>query len=163
MFRVIVIYDSKTGFTEMMAEAVAEGARKVESTEVELLKAGTAFSLFRLDEADAIILGSPNHYGDVTQEMRTIIESAKRLKKTKRLKLSGKIGGVFISYAWDRRLIMEKLTEEMKTLGIKIVVPTVCAVDKKDALGIRIKEVARKRCRRLGRTVATALTAKSRR
>lgn len=39
MVRVLVVYDSRTGNTEKLAEAVAKGARKVSGVEVVLKKA----------------------------------------------------------------------------------------------------------------------------
>lgn len=157
MARVIVIYDSKTGLTERMTKAVVEGIKTVEGVEAELLKAGAPFSIFKLCEADAIIFGSPTHYVDVTREMRVVLESAKWLKQTMKCNFSGKIGGIFGSYAWDGGWVIKKLGEEMKALGIKIVSPIVSAVDRVGEMGIRIDKESLQRCRELGKTVAIEL------
>ena len=45
MSKEIVVYDSKTGFTEQMAKAVVDGVKDVEGVDVELLKVGTPFSI----------------------------------------------------------------------------------------------------------------------
>jgi flavorubredoxin len=159
MPKVIVIYDSKTGLTEVMAKEVINGVRRMKGVEVELLKAGTPFSIFQFEEADAIIFGSPTRYADITMEMRSIVESAKWLTKTSRLNLSGKIGGIFGSYVWDGGVIIKKLADEMKALGITIVEPAVSAIDKKTVSGTRIEEESLQQCRELGETIALRLVA----
>ena len=50
--------------------------------------------------------------------------------------------------------MIEKLCEEMKALGIRIVSPIVSAVDRTGEIGIRIDKESLQRCRELGRTVA---------
>lgn len=54
-----------------MAKAVVEGAKVVKGAEVDLLRAGTPFSISKLSTADAIVLGSPTHYGNVTSDMNS--------------------------------------------------------------------------------------------
>jgi flavorubredoxin len=156
MARVLVVYDSRKGFTEQMAEAVCEGGKAIQGTEVEKLKVGTPFSILKLDEADGIIFGSPTIYGSVTPEMKTFIEAVKEHKKTNKLQLIDKVGGVFGSYGWDGGWVVDKLTIELEYLGIKIVTPPVSVVhgiyDKVD-----LDEDSRQKCLELGRTVAKKL------
>jgi flavorubredoxin len=155
MSKVIVIYDSKTGFTKKMAEAVVEGVKDVTGVDVELVKVGTPFSISKLDSADALILGSPTVYGNVTQDMNTLIQSVRAHKESQRLKLSGKIGGVFGSYGWDGGWVVEILREEIEDLGIKVVANPVSLVDGQGGrYEIYISEEALNKCRTLGRTVA---------
>lgn len=165
MPKVVVIYDSKTGFTESMAKAVVEGVRDVKGVEGELLKVGTPYSVSRLDKVDAIILGSPTYYGDVTPEMKTFFETLKGHKETNKLKLSGKKGGIFAAYTWDKGWVIEKLQVFMNILGIDVVASPVSALDRmggsifhggKIPL-LRIDEKSLQRCRELGRAVATNL------
>ena len=73
MPKVVIIYDSKSGNTEAMAKSIAEGAKAVSGVDVVLKKLGEPFSLGILDDADALILGSPAHYGHVTLEMRDFL------------------------------------------------------------------------------------------
>jgi len=160
MSKVIVIYDSRTGFTERMAKTVVEGAEKVRGVEVKLLKVGTPFSISELDTADAIILGSPTIYGSVTPEMGIFLECVRAHKQSKRLKLSGKIGGVFGSYGWDGGWVIEKLGADIKALGIKVVAPAVSLAHEMYE-EIRIDEEALKRCRELGRAVAEKVKGKA--
>ena len=129
MAKVLIVYDSKTGHTGAMASAIAEGTRTVKNVGVDLRKLGEPFPMTLLDDVDAISLGSPTHYANVTVEMRTFLEAVKELKKAGRLKLKGKIGAAFGSYGWDGGWNLQKLEVEMKALGIKIKNPIVEAVD----------------------------------
>ncbi|MHB8897647.1 MAG: NAD(P)H-dependent oxidoreductase, partial [Thermoguttaceae bacterium] len=96
--KVHVIFYSTYGHVYRLAEAVAEGARGVAGTEVELLQvaetlppevlekmgaleAKRAYAHVpladprRLVEADAIILGSPTRYGAATAQMRAFLDA----------------------------------------------------------------------------------------
>ncbi|MDQ1281332.1 MAG: flavodoxin, partial [Thermoproteota archaeon] len=82
-----------------------------------------------LDSADAILIGSPTHYANVTAEMKTFLEAAKTLKKAGQLKIQGKIGAAFGSYGWDGGWNLQNLEAEMETLGIKIENPIIESVE----------------------------------
>ena len=159
MPKVVVIYDSQTGNTEKMAKAVVDGVRMVEMVEVELLKVGTPFSISKLKNANAIILGSPSRYGSITAEMKEFLEAVKEHKDSKKLEFSRKVGGVFGSYAWDGGWVTDKLEADVKALGIRIVTSAVSAVDQMGVMGTRIDEASLKRCRELGRFVAEKASA----
>ena len=154
MSKILVIYDSRTGNTESMAKAVFEGASKVKGVEVDLLKVGTAFSISRLGRVDAIILGSPTIYGSVTPEMKIFLENVEAHNASKKINLSGKVGGAFGSYGWDGGWVTEKLSSDMKALGLRVVAPVVSAVDKSGGFGISIDKDSLQTCRELGKVVA---------
>jgi len=157
MPKIVVIYDSRSGNTEKMANAVVEGARAVKGVDVELHKVGTRFPISSLDKADAIILGSPTIYGNPTPEMRAFLTSASDLKKSGKLLLKNKIGGVFGSYGWDGGWVVDALADIMKNLTIKVVPPVVSAVDQMGGMGVRISEENISKCRDLGKAVAEKL------
>lgn len=154
MSKIIVIYDSKTGFTETMAKIIVEGVNSVSDVSAESHKVGTPFSISNLNDAEAIIVGSPTRYGSVTQEMRAFLDSLKDSIESKRLTVLGKIGGVFGSYEWDGGWVVEKITAELEKLGIGVV----AAVSLADGLSGRQRsgfdEAYRKQCFTLGKTVA---------
>jgi flavorubredoxin len=154
MSKVIVIYDSKTGFTEAMAKIILEGVTSVSDVSAESYKVGTPFSITTINDADAIILGSPTRYGSVTQDIRAFLDSLRDLIESKRITVLGKIGGVFGSYEWDGGWVVEKMTTELEKLGIGIV----AAVSLADGLSGKQRsgfdEVYRKQCFNLGKTVA---------
>jgi NAD(P)H dehydrogenase (quinone) len=92
MTRVLVVYDSRTGNTEKMAMAVADGAKLVKGTKVAVLSVDRA-KMRDLTEADAIILGSPTYYGNMSGKMKSFIDRTYSIHG----KLVGKIGGAFTS------------------------------------------------------------------
>ena len=93
MAKVLVIHYSRTGNTEKMAEAVAEGARsegaEVESKKVEDTKPEDMLA------ADAIVAGSPVYYGLLAGEMKVLFDESVKFHG----KLAGKVGGAFASSA----------------------------------------------------------------
>lgn len=62
MTRILVVYHSQAGHTERMAEAVVDGAKAVEQTEVSLKKAGDA-TLDDLLTCDGLAIGTPEAFG----------------------------------------------------------------------------------------------------
>ncbi|MBS7641406.1 MAG: flavodoxin domain-containing protein [Candidatus Bathyarchaeia archaeon] len=69
--RVLVIYDSRTGNTEKLAQAVANGARKVPGVEV-VLKRVREVTPDDVSSADAYAFGSPSHFGIMSGEILTM-------------------------------------------------------------------------------------------
>ena len=88
----MVVYDSRTGNTEKMAMAVAEGARQVKRTEVAVLQVDNA-KMQDLIDSGAIILGSPTYYGNMSGKMKSFIDRTNSIHG----KLKGKVGGAFTS------------------------------------------------------------------
>jgi NAD(P)H dehydrogenase (quinone) len=69
--KVLIAYSSGTGNTEKMAQAAAEGVRQANGEVV--LRRVSEVSKQELVQADAVMLGSPVHMGDVAVEMRTAL------------------------------------------------------------------------------------------
>lgn len=88
----MVVYDSKTGNTEKMAQAVAEGARRVEGSTV-VLKGVSSASMDDLLAADAILVGSPTYYGGMSGDVKSYFDKSFKIHG----KLDGKVGGAFTS------------------------------------------------------------------
>jgi NAD(P)H dehydrogenase (quinone) len=88
---VLILFDSRGGLTEQLAQAMAEGVRGV---------AGVQLSLRRLDDAspeelkqvDAVIVGSPNWSG-ITGKLKTWFDQSGDLWETG--ELAGKVGAAF--------------------------------------------------------------------
>jgi len=152
MAKLVIIYESKTGNTEKMAKFIAEGAKSVIGINVLLKKLGDPFSLRILDDADAIILGAPAHYGHVTPEMRNFLAYLRDENNAGRLKLKGKIGAVFGSYGWDGGMAIDRLALDMETLGIKIQSRVLAQVPPLPYSSL--KEKSLKECQELGKTLA---------
>ena len=73
--KVLIVYDSGTGNTEKMAYAVAEGARQVENAEVILKRVDDA-TLRDLEWADAILVGSPTYYGQMSAKIKAFFDKS---------------------------------------------------------------------------------------
>ena len=116
--KVYVVYYSMYGHIHRMAQAVAEGAKEVQGSEVivrrvpetltpEVLKKMKALdtqkefshiplcTVDELETADAIIFGTPTRYGNMCGQMRQFLDATGQLwlKGT----LVGKVGSVFAS------------------------------------------------------------------
>jgi len=92
MAKIIIVYDSKTGNTEKMAQAVAEGAKQIDNVEV-LVKKVEQTSLEDLQMADGIIMGSPTYYGQMSAKLKALIDESVKIHG----KLEGKVGAAFTS------------------------------------------------------------------
>ncbi len=114
MAKILILYYSMYGHVETMANAVAEGARSVDGTEVtikrvpELMpeevarKSGAKLdqtaaiaTVEELPQYDAIIFGTPTRFGNMCSQMRDFLDQTGKLWFTGAL--IGKVGSVFIS------------------------------------------------------------------
>ena len=77
MANVAVVYHSGFGHTKIQAEAVHRGAASVKGIEAKLYTTDEATTnLDELDQADAIIFGSPTYMGSMSAEMKKFLEVA---------------------------------------------------------------------------------------
>lgn len=114
MSKILVLYYSTYGHIETMAKAVAEGAGSVEGTEVSLKRVPETLSeeiiqkmggkldqnapVAKADELpdyDAIIIGTPTRFGNMTAQMRAFWDQTGGLWV--KGALIGKVGSVFTS------------------------------------------------------------------
>jgi NAD(P)H dehydrogenase (quinone) len=89
--RVLVAYYSRKGTTEKMAEAVAEGARKVPGVTV-LVKKVDEVTKEELQAADGLILGSPAYFANIAGAMKAVIDEWNWKMK---VDFTDKVGGAF--------------------------------------------------------------------
>lgn len=94
MPKLLILYYSRTGNTEKMAKAVAEGAKTVSNVDIELKYYAKAEEL---TEADAIILGTPTYHHDTTSDIKNLLEEV----AVRGINLKDKIGATFGSYGWS--------------------------------------------------------------
>ena len=92
MARVLVVYDSKSGNTEKMALAVAEGVKQMQGVDVAVEKADQT-SLEDLVNANGIIMGSPTYYGQMSAKLKELIDKSTEIHG----ELEGKVGAAFTS------------------------------------------------------------------
>ncbi len=91
--RVLVVFASRTGRTERMAEAVAEGAREA-GADVTVRAAADSRDEDWL-AADAVVVGSGIHMGNMESELRECLARTSTLWMAG--KLRGKLGAAFTS------------------------------------------------------------------
>ena len=114
MNKVLILYYSRTGNTEKMAIAVAEGVQSSGNCEVEL---NYHVNPQDLSLYDAIIIGAPTYNHDMPVDFKNLFGEA----AVEGLSLKDKVGAVFGSYGWSGeapRLILEiiKYKFEMQTI-----------------------------------------------
>ncbi len=116
MAMVLVLYHSLYGQIEAMANAIAEGAREVQGTKVDVKRVPETMppDLFKashgkenqaapvaqpadLANYDAILFGTPTRFGNMSGQMRTFLDQTGALWMNG--SLVGKVGSVFCSSA----------------------------------------------------------------
>ncbi|MGK3140897.1 NAD(P)H:quinone oxidoreductase [Pantoea sp. C2G6] len=114
MAKILVLYYSMYGHIETMANAVAEGARRVPGAEVDILRVPETMDADRfaqvggktdqqaaeatpevLPQYDAIIIGTPTRFGNMAGQMRTFWDRTGGLWASGAL--FGKVASVFTS------------------------------------------------------------------
>ncbi len=88
---VLIAYDSLHGNTERMAQAVAEGVKRVPGA-VAALKKVSEVTKEDLVAADAIVLGCPTYYANIPGRMKTVIDDWSWKMK---VDFTDKVGGAF--------------------------------------------------------------------
>ena len=146
MPKLLILYDSQTGNTERMAEAVAEGARTVSGVEVEMKYYARPEELA---EADALIFGSPTYYHEITLPIKQMLEEAAKAD----IKLQDKIGAAFGSYGWSGEAPEQVIEILRNRFKMKVITPAISALyePKPDQL---------EACRTLGKTLAEQIAKK---
>ena len=118
--KILVVFYSTYGHVYKMAEAIAEGAKTVEGTEVEIRRVPETLpqavlekmgavdaqkslshiaeaTVDDLAEADAVIFGTPTRFGNMCGQMRQFLDATGQLWAEG--SLVGKVGSVFTSTA----------------------------------------------------------------
>jgi len=88
---VLVAYYTRTGNTKQMADAVAEGARRIEGVAVDT-KAIAEVTVANLERADGLVLGGPTHYANIPGPMKTILD---KWASKHHVDFEDKVGGAF--------------------------------------------------------------------
>jgi NAD(P)H dehydrogenase (quinone) len=96
---VLVTYHSATGNTEKMAQAVAEGAKAVSGTSV-VLKRVSEVAGDDLLSSDAVIVGSPVYFGNMSGEVKTFFDNwTLKFGLFQDRKMRNKVGAAFATGA----------------------------------------------------------------
>jgi flavorubredoxin len=142
MAKILVFYYSRTGNTEKMANAVAEGA-KAANAEVELEYHISADDLNRFD---AIVIGAPTYHHEMPMGVKRLLEDAAE----KGLSLKGKVGASFGSYGWSGeapKLVLEVMKYKFE---MRVTEPPLLVRDAPNQTSLNA-------CRDLGRRISESL------
>jgi len=111
MLKVFVIYDTKHGNTKLVAEKILEGISEVKGIETAISDVEEV-DLERVADYDAILIGSPNHWGGPVRGINKLID------KLGKLDLKAKWVAVFDTYIKED---FEKAVKKMeKRIGEKV-------------------------------------------
>jgi flavorubredoxin len=94
MAKVLIVYASRSGETQNIADLIAEGVRFA-GHEAEVVNVKEIKSESDLDGFDGYAFGSATYHGEMLQGMKTFLFLAEKAN------LEGKIGGAFGSYGWS--------------------------------------------------------------
>ncbi|MCY4452252.1 MAG: flavodoxin domain-containing protein [Immundisolibacterales bacterium] len=150
MKRLLVVYHTQTGHTEAMARAVVRGARHPEVAGVEVrLRRAIEAGLGDLLEADAVAIGTPENFGQLSGGMKDFFD---RTYYPAQGKLEGLAYAAFISAGNDGRGALEGLRRIVRGYPLREVREPIIARGGIDA-GVL------ERCEELGLALAAGLEA----
>lgn len=118
---ILIVYYSKDGNTEKMAEAVSEGAAEVTGVRV-LLQKVSETTTADFAAADGIILGSPTYYANIAAPLKALIDQW----YDDEVVLFDKVGGAFSTGGGrtaGRELVVTALLHAMLNNGMIIAGP----------------------------------------
>lgn len=141
--KILVLYYSRTGNTETMAKAVAEGAKSVQGAEVEL---SYSVSPEELSGFDAILVGTATYHHDMPVGFKTLFEEV----AVKNISLKGKFGAAFGSYGWSGeapKLVIEIMKNKFE---MNVTEPPLSIRYEPDHAGLE-------KCKQLGKRIAESL------
>ncbi len=143
--RALIFYASAYGNTARMAQEIARGVEE-EEVEVALLnleEVVPAEVLEEIEEADALIVGSPTFVGDAIKPIWDLLSSLTTIK------VKGKVGAAFGSYGWSGEAV-GLIEERLRNLRFKVPEPGVRTILVPTAEDLES-------CRQLGRRIARNL------
>jgi flavorubredoxin len=108
MAKALIVYATRTGETEKIANLIAEGIR-FSGHEAEVKKVTDVKKEDDLKGFDAVVLGSPTYHGEMVQGMKTLLFMAEKAE------LQGKVGGSFGAFGWSGEA-PDRIFETMKNI-----------------------------------------------
>ena len=141
MKKVLVLYYSRTGNTEKMANAIAQSIQASSNIEVEL---NFHVAPESLSSYDALIVGAPTYHHDMPADFKNLFEDV----AVKGVNLKGKLAVAFGSFGWSGeapKMILEILKNkfEMQVLEPPLLVrytPDQNSLNACKELGIKVSE-----------------------
>lgn len=94
MGKVLIVYATRTGETQNIADLIAEGVRMA-GHQADVVNIKSIKSEKDLAGHDGYVFGSATYHGDMLQTMKTFLFMAEKAQ------LEGKAGGAFGSFGWS--------------------------------------------------------------
>jgi flavorubredoxin len=94
MGKVLIVFATRTGETQNIADLIAEGVR-MSGQQAEVVNVKNVKSEADLAGYDGYAFGSATYHGDMLQTMKTFLFMAEKAS------LAGKAGGAFGSFGWS--------------------------------------------------------------
>jgi flavodoxin I len=139
MSKAVIIYDTRSGNTGMMAKAIEEGMKQAGVAVVS--KRTVNASANDLIDIDAAVLGAPTYNHDLIASMKTF------LFEMEKADLKGKVGAAFGSYGWSGESL-RMMTDTMQHIfGMNVIEPGLRMLRRPTEDGL-------KQCREFGKDIA---------
>jgi len=94
MAKVLIVYATRSGQTQSIADLIADGVRFTGS-EAKVVGAADIKSEADLADYDGYVFGSATYHGEMMQAMKTMLFLAAKAD------LTGKVGGAFGAFGWS--------------------------------------------------------------
>ena len=145
-YKILVMYDSRTGNTQKLAEAVAEGINQVPEATAEL-KRTEDITPDVAAEADGYAIGSPSHFGIMSGRILTLMTDLYCVRD----KMAGKPMAIFTTGTGGQVNALENLEKVVGSFNPEWIKPgTVVESEPQEA----DKKQAMKMGKRLGQSAA---------
>jgi NAD(P)H dehydrogenase (quinone) len=147
--KILVMYDSRTGNTEKLAEAVAEGVKRISGVTVELKRAESVTPEDVID-ADGYAVGSPSHFSIMSGQILTLLTDLYSMRH----KMAGKPMAVFTTGTGGQVTALENIERIIGVFNPRFVKPGI-------AVEGAPREVDKLQAAKLGEKLAKAVVKKA--
>ncbi|MEW6532258.1 MAG: flavodoxin domain-containing protein [Thermodesulfobacteriota bacterium] len=108
MPRALIVYVTRSGQTQSIAQYIAEGIRFAGCDAV-LMNAAQIQKEDQLEGYDAYVFGSPTYHGDMVPGMKNLLFIASKAN------LAGKVGGAFGAFGWSGEAV-DRIYDTMQNI-----------------------------------------------
>ncbi len=144
MAQVLVLYYTRTGNTEALAKAVAEGARGVEDVSVVVKRVDYATEQDFIS-CDAVAFGSPNYFGYMAGFMKEFFDRAWSVRGS----VGGKLAAAFTSGGGSSNAALQSIERMIDSFKLSKATEGVISTGKPGDQDVE-------KCRKLGRVLGEA-------
>lgn len=147
--KILIMYHSRTGNTEKLAKAVADGAKRVSGVIIELKKAKSV-TQEDITDADGYAVGSPSHFCIMSGQILTLLTDLYSIRH----KMAGKPMAVFTTGAGGQVTALENIERIIGVFDPSFVKPGI-------AIEGAPREADRLQAAKLGEKLAKAVVKKA--